>query len=170
MKHVATVALMGIFSVLPCLAQGSQTDAQTLDSILLELRAIHDDVRLSQTSQILLAELQIAQAAVEKATERRDNLKMRVTQAQSNQKNLTTQLAQMEERASTTLDETQKKRIADTQDNLKTMLAAQQAEEQSSSNDLTDAENAMRKTQEALSNVQGELNDVLKKLQPVSGK
>jgi ABC-type transporter Mla subunit MlaD len=56
------------------------------------------------------------------------------------------------------------------QDNFKTMLAAQQAEEQSSSNDLTDAENVLRKAQEALANVQGQLNDVLKKLQPASGK
>ena len=170
MKHFAALALLATFSILPCFAQDSQTDTQTLQSILVELRAIHDDVRLSQASQILLAELQIAQAAVEKATERRDNMKMRVTQAQSNQKNLSTQLAQMGERASTLLDETQKKRIADTQDNLKSMLAAQQAEEQSGTNELADAENALRKKQDALNNVQSQLNDVMSKLQPVSGK
>jgi hypothetical protein len=76
----------------------------------------------------------------------------------------------MGERASTLLDETQKKRIADTQDNLKSMLAAQQAEEQSGSNELADAENALRKKQDALNNVQSQLNDVMSKLQPGSGK
>jgi hypothetical protein len=168
MRHLATFALLGIFSVLPAVAQSAQTDSQTLESILVELRSIHEDVRLSQASQILLAELQIAQAAVEKATGRRDDQKMRMTQAQANQKNLSSQLARMEDSSSstTTLDPVQKKRIADTQDNLKTMLAQQQIEEQARSSDLTDAENALRKAQEALNGVQNQLNDVMKKLQP----
>jgi len=166
MRQIATLALLGIFSVLPCFAQGAQTDAQTLQSILVELRAIHDDVRLSQASQILLAEMQVAQAAVEKATQRRDDIKMKVSNAQNLQKSFASQLARIDESAGATIDETQKKRIADNQEQLKAMIANQQIEEQARTNDLTDADNALRKAQETLTNIQGQLNDVMKKLQP----
>ena len=41
--------------------------------ILVELRAIHNDIRVNETTQLLVAELQMRQNVVNRATENTDN-------------------------------------------------------------------------------------------------
>jgi hypothetical protein len=94
--------------------QAAQTDSQVLQEILVEMRGIHNDVRLSQTTQILLTELEVEHGAVDKAIEKRDTARIRVSQLQMNEKNFAAQIAQNEENAKTmTLDPVQQKRFAD---------------------------------------------------------
>ena len=62
MKHAATFVLLGIIGVLPGFGQATaQADSQTLQAILVEIRGLHNDVRLSETTQILLTELEMQQ-------------------------------------------------------------------------------------------------------------
>jgi hypothetical protein len=142
------------------------TDSQTLQAILVEMRGIHNDVRLSQTTQILLTEMEVQRGVVDKATEKRDNARGRVTQLQTQQKTGAAQIPRLEESAKATIDPVQQKRIADQIDNMKTTMELFKNQEPDAENALTDAENALRKDQETLSGIQGELDAVVKQLQP----
>jgi hypothetical protein len=144
----------------------AMTDSQTLQAILVEMRGIHNDVRLSQTTQILLTEMEVQRGVVDKATEKRDNARGRVTQLQTQQKTGAAQIPRLEESAKATIDPVQQKRIADQIDNMKTTMELFKNQEPDAENALTDAENALRKDQETLSGIQGELDAVVKQLQP----
>jgi hypothetical protein len=147
----------------------AQTDSQTLQAILVEMRALHNDVRLGQTTQILLTEMEVQRGVVDKALEKRDNARSRVSQLQSTEKNFTAQIAQNEENAkSMTLDPVQQKRIADQVQMLKSNMALFKSQEDDAANAQQDVEIQLRKEQETLDGIQDQLNDVVKKLQPGS--
>jgi chromosome segregation ATPase len=166
MNRIAALTLLATLSVLPARAQSA--DASTLQAILTELRSMHNDVRLSQTTQILLTELQMQQGAVTRASQKRDDVRARLNQAQAQQKNMASQIERMEEQdTSGAMTDSQKKQAADTEDRLKSMLPQLKAQEQQDANDLQDAENQLSKEQTALDNIQGQLNDIMKKLQPI---
>ena len=170
MSKLATFALLGVLGTLPCVGQMSPGDSQTLKDLLSEVRSLHNDVRLSQTTQILLTEMEMQQGVVTRAMQKRDDARSRLSQIQAQQKNMTDQMARFEDRASTTIDPTQKKQLADMQDNFKTNLVNLKSQEQDRSNELLDAEGALKKEQENLAAIQGQLDDVVRKLQPVNSK
>ena len=170
MKHVAALALLGILSVLPAFGQATQTDSQTLQAILVEIRELHNDVRLSQTTQILLAEMQMQQTVVNRALEKRDNLKSSVEQVQNQEKATTSQIAQFEERANATIDPAQKKQMTQIEDQIKSQLASLKSQEKDRANDLAEAESRLTKEQDPLSSIQDQLNAVVKKLQPAASQ
>jgi len=163
MGKVAMVAMVALLSAVPGWGQ-DQSDSQ----MLIEMRGIHNDVRLSETTQILLTELEIQQTAVTRAMQKRDDAKNRVTQLQENEKNFAAQVARFDDLANTTTDAQQKKQFAQQVDQLKSQLTLFKTQETDRANDLLDTENALRKEQDALQGIQDQLNDVVKKLQPVS--
>jgi chromosome segregation ATPase len=170
MRHIATLALLGIFGVVPVVGQQGQTamtDSQTLQAILVEMRGIHNDVRLSQTTQILLTELEVQHGVVDKATDKRDTARNRVSQLQSNQKQFAAQIAQIDESLKTTIDPVLQKRLSDQMQNMKTTLATFKSQEDDTANAVQDAESALRKEQETLQGIQAQLDEVVKQLQPV---
>jgi chromosome segregation ATPase len=166
MNRIPAFALLAILSALPLSGQTSQSDPQTLQQILSEVRGIHNDVRLGQTSQILLTEYEVQQSAVTRATQRRDDLRTRLTQLQANQKNWDTMIAQNEEKADNTMDPTQKKQLTDQANNLKSTLTSLKKQEQDTANDLQDAETALAKEQSTLNGIKDQLDNIVKKLQP----
>ena len=170
MKKLAAAVVVGVLGCGMGLGQTpTQTDSQTLQAILVEMRALHNDVRLGQTTQILLTEMEVQRGVVDKALEKRDNARSRVSQLQSTEKNFAAQIAQNEENAKTmTLDPVQQKRFADQAQNLKANMATFKSQEDDAANAQQDAEIALRKEQETLSGIQDQLNDVVKKLQPGS--
>ena len=170
MKYLAALALLGIVSVVPAFGQASQTDSQTLQAILVEIRGMHNDVRLSQTTQILLAEMQMQQTVVNRALEKRDNLKSSVEQVQNQEKATTSQIAQFEERANATIDPAQKKQMTQIEDQIKSQLASLKSQEKDRANDLAEAESRLTKEQDPLSSIQDQLNAVVKKLQPAASQ
>jgi uncharacterized phage infection (PIP) family protein YhgE len=171
MKYAAMLGVLAIFSALSGFSQTSQpnaSDSQTLKEILIEIRGLHNDVRLSQTSQILLAELEVQQTAVNRAIQRRDDAKTKLAQVQTNQKNIATQLARFEENAAATSDPVQKKQLTQMQDQFTANLATLKNQEPDAANDLQQAEIALRKEQDTLQGIQGQLDDVIKRLEPLT--
>jgi truncated hemoglobin YjbI len=167
MKHVVCFALLAMFGVLPGLAQSE--DTETLRDILSEIRALHNDVRLSQTTQILLTELEVQRGVVDKATEKRDSARSRVSNLQMNEKNFAAQITQLEDNAkSMTLDPARQKQLADQAQMLKGNIASFKSQEDDAQSALMDAENALRKEQGALQSIQDRLDEVVKKLQPAN--
>jgi chromosome segregation ATPase len=149
-------------------AQAAATDSQTLQAILVEMRGIHNDVRLSETTHILLTELQMQQGVVDKAIEKRDAAKTRMSQLDQNEKNYDTGLARLEENAKTALDQAQQKQIESQIENMKSTMVMFKGQETDAATSLQDAENALRKAQESLSGIQEQLDTVVKQLQPVA--
>jgi hypothetical protein len=169
MKHMVCFALLAMFGVLPGLAQSP--DTETLRDILSEIRALHNDVRLSQTTQILLTELEVQRGAVDKATEKRDNARSRLSNLQMSEKNFATEIAQDEENTkSLTLDPARQKQIADREQMLKANIAAFKSQEDDAQSALLDTETALRKEQSALQSIQDRLDEVVKKLQPANNQ
>ncbi|MGA1982183.1 MAG: hypothetical protein ABSG84_06895 [Acidobacteriaceae bacterium] len=142
-------------------------DAQVLQAILVEMRGIHNDVRLSETTQILLTEMEVQRGVVDKALEKRDNARSRVSQMQVQEKNFAAQEAQLEQNASSTIDPVQQKQIAQQEQMFKANIANFKSQEDDATSALQDAENTLRKEQETLGGIQEQLDDVVKKLQPV---
>jgi chromosome segregation ATPase len=168
MNRVATLAFFGMLSALPGFAQTNQTDSQTLQAILTEVRAIHNDVRLSQTTQLLLTELEIQQTAVNRTTQRRDDFRSKVLEIQAHEKEVAERLDRFHPEAEP--NPALKKEVADMQESLKNELEGLKSQELQRSNDLQDAESSLRREQATLDNIQAQLNDVVKKLQPVSSQ
>jgi len=169
MKHAATFVLLAVFGILPGFAQTpTQTDSQTLQAILTEMRALQNDVRLGATTQILLTEMELQRGVVDKAQEKRDSARSRVSQLQMNEKNFAAQLSQFEDAAKTTMDPVRQKQLADQQQNLKTTMANFKSQEDDATNASLDADSALRREQDTLSGIQEQLNEVVKKLQPAS--
>ena len=169
MRKLVAFACFAFLGAVPCLAQGGETDS-LLQTILAEMRGMHNDVRLSATSQILLTELQLQQSAVDKATQRRDEMQNQVTQLQANQKNMATQLANLEANSMTPADGPQAKQMQQFKDNIKAQSAALKTQEDQRSSDLLDAEGSLRKAQDNLADIQDQLNTIVKKLQPAAGQ
>jgi len=169
MKHAAAFALLAVFSVVPSFGQApAQTDSQVLQAILVEIRGLHNDVRLSQTTQLLLTELELQQTQVNRAMQKRDDAKNRMSQLQDNEKNIAAQLARFEDSARATNDPQQKQQFTQMQEQMKSQAAMMKAQEPDRANDLQDAEAALRREQDALSGIQDQLNAVVRKLQPAS--
>jgi len=79
-------------------------------------------------------------------------------------------IAQNEQKADNTMDPAQKKQLTDASSNLKSTLVSLKKQEQDTSNDLLDAENALTKEQNTLSTIQVRLDEIVKQLQPASGR
>ncbi|HKO10716.1 MAG TPA: hypothetical protein VJV22_02015, partial [Acidobacteriaceae bacterium] len=58
------LAILSFAAAIPCPAQTAPSDSQTLQSILSEIRAIREEVKTTETTQILLTELQMQQSVV----------------------------------------------------------------------------------------------------------
>lgn len=168
MIRTAALLVVAVCAVPPAFGQITPSDSQTLQAILAELRSMHNDVRLGQTTQILLTELEVQQNAVTRATQRRDDVRNRLTSLQANVKNLNQQLAQLEDQIPKTIDPVQLKRLTDTQNQAKSMLASQTEQEKQFGNDLIDDENALRKEQETLQGIQDQLSSIIRRLQPAA--
>jgi hypothetical protein len=169
MKHAVCFALLAMLSVLPGLAQSP--DTETLRDILTEIRALHNDVRLSQTTQILLTEMEVQRGVVDKALEKRDNARSRVSQLQMNEKSFAAQIAQNEENAkSMTLDPVRQKQLADQAQMMKVNMANFKSQEDDAQSAMLDADTALRKEQAALQSIQDRLDEVVKKLQPANSQ
>ena len=69
MKSMGFLLVIGLLAS-PGLSQTSKPDSQTQQQILDELRAIHRDLRASTTLQLLLAELQITETSLDRATQK----------------------------------------------------------------------------------------------------
>jgi len=96
------LAILSFAAAIPCSAQTAPSDAQTLQSILTELRAIREEVKTTQTTQILLTELEMQQSVVNRATQQVGDIETKLTEAKAGQKFTADELA----RAKDQLDQT----------------------------------------------------------------
>ena len=164
-KRICLLLFMGLL-VSPGWSQTSTPDPQTQQQILDELRAIHRDLRASTTLQLLLAELQITQTSLDRATQKRDTLKAQVAQLQADIISAQAEVAKFETGMEKVANPDQQfvERLEDLKDELRKVTAQQAA----TSEQLQDAESRLRAAQAERENVQAQLSDLVKKLSPVN--
>lgn len=162
----AAVLAMTVCGLLPMgLAQSNATDAPTLQNILQELKAIHEDLRVNESSEILLTEWQLQQAQVNVATGLRDNVRAKLTEIQNEETQNKSAAARIEDAlAAPTLDTNRKNQLLDLQQQTKAQLGALRGKEETLSSDLVDAEAKLREEQNKLDEIQGQLDTIMQQL------
>ena len=165
MKFPLLIILFALMSS-PSFGQ-TKPDSQTLQQILDELRAIHRDIRANSTTQLLLAEMQLAQTTLDRATQTRDTLRSEVTRLQADDKAAQAEIARTEESLGKTMDAAQKTQLLDRLDHLKEGSTRITATEHGESEQLQDVESRVRTAQSDLDNIQSQLSELVTKLGPV---
>ncbi|NUQ28991.1 MAG: hypothetical protein HOQ35_10820 [Acidobacteriaceae bacterium] len=146
----------------PGAAQTTAIETQVQQQMLDELRAIHRDLKATSTLQFLLAELQIMESSVERANQNRDALKAEVAKLHADKLAMQSEVARFEDDMSkVTNPQTQ---FIDRLNDLKDQLQKVTAHEAASSERLEDAERRMKAAQSERDDVQGQLSDLVKKL------
>jgi chromosome segregation ATPase len=166
MRFMLLVMFVGLMSG-PVLGQ-TKSDPQTLQQILEELRAIHRDVRANSTMQLLLAESQLAQTSLDRATQRRDALRSEITRLQGDEKAAQAEIDRTQDTAEKPLlDSTQKAQLMDKLDHLKDGLTRITGTEHADAEELQDAEARVRAAQTEVDTIGRQLSQLVKKLSPV---
>ena len=162
-------ALIAALAVTPIgYAQANQSDSQTLQAILSELRAIrselHDQQARNQTMQVLLFQMQTYQTAVNRATQRRDDARSKLSDLGDLFRHIAADISRQEESLKDAQDEADKKRLAAELERSKAGLVSAKALEQDRITALQQAEAQLQKAEDAFDAVQNELGQLLKGL------
>ena len=165
-RRLTIIALFGIAAAAPGFGQAADSTEKTLLAILAEIRGIHEDLRATESSQILLTELQMEQGVVSRAIERVDEVRSKLLELQQGEKMVTAEMKRTEDQLNQATDPGEQKHLADEVERHRSNLAALKSEEQLRSTALQEAQERLRNAQEALDSTQGELNDMIKRLNP----
>jgi chromosome segregation ATPase len=141
--------------------QDRQSDSQTLREILTEIRGIHEDVRVTESSQILLTELQMQQGVVNRATENVDSARSKLLDIQRDQKLVASELEHAEDQLSKASETDEKNHFAAEIERLKANIAALKVEESGCTTTLQQMEQRLQTAQGSLEDIEKELNEII---------
>lgn len=164
--HSVLLVLLIISHAPSSFAQSSGTEEQTLASILAELRSMHEDMRASQSLQVLIAEMQIQQDAVNRASDRAEQARSILTTIQSGLKEATIRLSGAQDKLNSAANSTDQTRWKDEVDREQQAIKMMQGEEQARSSTYDDLQAKLRNAQDDLDSTQNQLNTLLKKIAP----
>jgi chromosome segregation ATPase len=165
-NRVVTVALLWLFVCVMCTGQGPESDLQTLREILVELRAIHEDMRASEATELLVAELQIQQGAVNRATEGTYNAQAKIKRINQDQEHADADLDRLEKAQENATDPDLRNGIAQEIERLKSSLTALKKSERDWNTTLLDREQRLQNAQDRLADIQSQLDSALARLGP----
>jgi len=163
---LSLIAVLAMTSA--CDAQVNQSDSQTLQAILAELRQIrselHNQQAQNQTMQVLLFQMQTYQTAINRATQRTDDARSELSRVREGERRVAADISRDEDSLRDAQDEADKKRLAAEIDRSKGGLASFKTMEQDRTTILQQAEAQLQKAQDAFDSVQNELGQLLKGL------
>jgi len=148
--------------------QDRESDSQTLRQILVEIRGIHEDVRVTESTQILLTELEMQQSVVNRATENADNARSKLLDLQRDQKLVASELEHAEDSLSQASKAEEQKHFADEVERLKGNIAALKIEESGRATTLQEMEQRLQTAQDSLQDIQKQLNEIIARVRPNS--
>ena len=169
MRRFLYVLVMSFASASSALGQVSQSDTQTLQAILAELRAVHSELRVqearTQTIQILLYELQTQQAVINRATQRVDDARSKLSGVQEGERHVAADITRSEDVLRTTEDQTEKAGITANIERSKAELASLRSSEQDRLTNQQQAESELQRAQEAYDTIQNDLDQLMRNLE-----
>jgi chromosome segregation ATPase len=136
--------------------------------ILAEIRGIHEEVRVTETTQILLTELEMQQSVVNRETQNVDSARSKLLDIQRDQKRVAGELELAEDRLSQASDSDKQKAISDEIERHKANIAALKIEESGRETTLQQMEQRLQTEQDSLENIEKELNAIIARLRPSS--
>lgn len=146
------------------LAQSAPADSQTLQALLAEVRQLRQDLHTTtvaaQRAHILLYRLQAEESAVTRATQRLDDARLKLSETQSNRRNMTAQLKRFEDLERRADNPQQRRQSAEVVPSLKSRIEALGEEEQQRQTRQIEAEEQLRLAQARLSELQGQLEQL----------
>ena len=148
--------------------QARESEAQTMQSILTEIRGIHEDIRATETTQILLTELEMQQSVVNRAMENVDSARSRLLDVQRDQKLVSSDLKRAEDNLSQVSDPNERKAFEQDLERHKANMAALKIEEQGRASTLQEMQERLKTAQDSLDNIENELSAIVKRLRPAS--
>jgi chromosome segregation ATPase len=144
------------------LGQSVNPDTQVQRQILEELRDIHREIRLTSSVQLLLAELQILERTLERASQSRNDLEAQLAKSQADKAAAQRELERFEEGMGKVVNPDQS--FVDRLIELKAQYQSVTAREALIREHLQDAEAKKRTAQTERDNVQAQLSDIIKKI------
>jgi chromosome segregation ATPase len=164
--RVVAAAIFVLALAVPCFGQNSPTDSQTLQAILTEIRAIHEEVKVTQTTQILLTELNIQQGVVSHATQRADDAQAKLSDLKEVEKASAAELTRTKDKLDQTTEPQESKALTDRVEELKRHASDLAAMEPDRTTDLQTAQQQLKDAQDKLDDIQNQLNAIVKRLTP----
>ncbi len=150
-----------LVGTLPSPAQNRQTDSQTLQEIFGELKAIHEDMRATESTQILIAEFEMQQGVVNRATENLYQARERLSDVQRDLKMAGTDLAMAQNHLDQISNPDERKHITDDYDRLKMNMTTLKEEEQRRAMTQQDMQQRLKAAEDRLDDIESELNAVV---------
>jgi chromosome segregation ATPase len=166
--RVVLVAFLSLIPGVPSFGQTRDRDSQTLHEILAELRAIHDDMRVSETTQLLVAELGIQQNVVSRNTESVDSASAKLNDVRRIEKQETDQLEQAEDRLDKTTNEAERNNLSGQIEAEKSNIIALKAAERDCSMTLQNTEQRLQSAQDKLASIEAELSTAMSRIAPTT--
>jgi chromosome segregation ATPase len=166
LTRIASIAFCWLFVAAATSGQSQASDSQTLRDILGELRAIHEDLRVSETTQLLIAELQMQQAVVNRATEDTDNARTKLNDIHRDQKQIAAELERAEDQFDKAPSPDQRNAITQDIERHNSNLAGLKRAERDWNTTTQDMQQRLQNAQDKLATIEAELNGVIDRLGP----
>ena len=164
--RLGCVFLFWLLAVGASAGQNRDSDSQTLHEILVELRAIHEDMRVSETTQLLIAELEMQQGIVNQATTDADNARTKVNGIHQDQKQIAAELDHAQDQLDKTANPDERNAIAQDIDRRKANLAGLKAAEREWKSTLQNLQQRLQNAQDKLASIEAELSAAMVRLTP----
>ena len=149
------------------LGQAASSDGQTLQALLSEVRELRQELRISlarmQSAQILLSRLQTQQAALTRASERLNDARSKLADAQTHQKDVRNNLKRFEDALGDEQNPAQQKELRDRINISKAELENSMYVEQCQATEI-EAEQQLRTEQDKLNALETQLDELVRKL------
>jgi hypothetical protein len=174
MYRTALFLLLPLLPTATASAQAAPPDSPALEALVSEIHQLRQDLQATtvaaQRVQIALFRLQSQTAAVARATSRLDEVRSRISQAQSHHGEIAARMQHFEEQQRNSHDAGDLKIVADVLPQLKVELDRETGEEQRLQASETEAASQLRTEQARLNELQDQLDKLDRILDSFSKK
>ena len=167
LNQIVSVAVFSVLAIGITPAQKQNDDSQTLHQILAELRSMHEDMRVTETTQLLVAELEMQQSVVNRAIESADNARSKLDGILIDQKQLTAEIERGEDQMDKAPNPDEKNAFAQETDRRKANLETLKGIEQQARTTQQEMDQRLQNAQDKLATIEAELNSAISRLGPV---
>ena len=161
--------IIGVLAISACaLGQSTSTDTQTLQSLLSEVRALRQDLRVSlnraQSIQILLARFQMQEGVITRASDHLNDARQKLLDTHMHQKDLTLEAKRLEDSMNASENPQQQADLQERIDHVNSDLeiAGHLAQQQQTAE--IQAEQHLREEQDKLNALENQLDDLIRSM------
>jgi peptidoglycan hydrolase CwlO-like protein len=161
LNRILSVTSLFLLVTVVSAAQTQSPEAETLRQILIELRAIHQDLRVSASTQFLLAELQLQQGIVTHAMQDTDNARTTLTGIHQDQQQIAAELDTLQNKLDTAANADERNAISQDIEVHKSHLAGLKSAERDWNSTLLDMQERLRNAQNTLADIESKLSSTI---------